>query len=621
MRPLPLLVFAACSEYDLSGGKDPATGGTTTPTTSTTTLPTTPTTPTTFDEDCPDPVFEGFDATVDKACYREIETGTFTPVLEWDMQSFPGPAGTEVMSTPIVVDVDLDGLPDIVFVTYNPGVVRVVKGDGSAVLWSNDTAGVQPQGGVAAADLDGDGYVEIVSLRPSGVAILEHDGTIKTVIDNLATHIYGISDVASISDMDHDGVPEIIAGRAILNADGTLRAAGGYGMGSAGTNVGSCSFAVDLDLDGVEEVVTGNAAYRIDGSTLWYTGGADGYPAAGNFDADPEGEVVASGGGQLRFIDHDGTPLGSVSIPGASTSSYGGPPTVADFDGDGEAEIGVASGSRYSVIETDGTINWQAITDDSSSGNTGSAVFDFEGDGVAEVVYADQTTLWVFDGLTGAVKLASTDHSNATWLEYPTVADVDADGHAEIVVANTYYGPVPRTGIAVFGDLDESWQPGRQIWNQHAYFITNINDDGTVPTTAATNWATYNNFRSGDLTAGQGSDLSDLAVADPGSCEIDCDEDRIVLWIHPGNEGLADVFVADLPVLELYAESGGVESFVDSVALADVYSGEYGANVTFDVSGLGLATIDAFIVRIASIQEDCDPANNEHRWEGPFCAE
>ncbi len=43
-------------------------------------------------------------------------------------------------------------------------------------------------------------------------------------------------------------------------------------------------------------------------------------------------------------------------------------------------------------------MSWQATTNDASSGNTGSAVFDFEGDGIAEAVYADETRLWSFAG-------------------------------------------------------------------------------------------------------------------------------------------------------------------------------------------------------------------------------
>ena len=37
--------------------------------------------------------------------------------------------------------------------------------------------------------------------------------------------------------------------------------------------------------------------------------------------------------------------------------------------------------------------------------------------------------------------------------------------------------------------------PSRSIWNQHAYHITNVNDDGTIPLTEMANFKTFNNYR------------------------------------------------------------------------------------------------------------------------------
>ena len=121
-------------------------------------------------------------------------------------------------------------------------------------------------------------------------------------------NIYGTSDVPAISDMNHDGNPEIIIGRAIVSNTGSMIAAGAYGMGGVDyNNVGTCSFAVDVDGDGQEEVVTGNALYRMDGSAICHNGLGDGYPAAADFDHDGKAEIVASGEGEIRMIDTDGT--------------------------------------------------------------------------------------------------------------------------------------------------------------------------------------------------------------------------------------------------------------------------------------------------------------------------
>jgi hypothetical protein len=632
MRTVSILTLAAlaagCNEYNLEGQTGPGDGPIGDSDEHVDTSSGVP------GEDCLDKVIDGYATSSDADCANEIETGTFTPVVEWKMENF-STMGNQVMSQPIVAsvndddgdgDVDTNDIPDIIVVTYDNsnyssgGILRAISGDGSRELWSNGSGGIQGTGGVAAGDIDGDGLVELVSLTPSGVTAFENDGTIKWTRNNLSGHISGTSDVAAISDMDGDGTPEIIAGKAILNNDGTLRGSGNRGMGGVEyNNVGVCSFAVDVDGDGKQEVVTGNALYKPSGEAKAVSSLQDGYPAVADFDGDGQAEIVAVGQGTIRVLDTDMTTLWTKPIPGASGSYYGGPPTVADYDGDGEPEIGVASGSRYSVFEGDGTLLWQAVTDDSSSGNTGSAVFDFEGDGAAEVVYADQTRLWVFSGADGSVKLASTEHSNGTWLEYPSIADVDGDGHAEIVVPNEAQNG-GKTGITVFGDADNSWQPGRKIWNQHAYHITNVKDDGTIPKKADLNWLTFNNFRSGDVLSGDGLSAPDLTIAQGDLCEIDCDEDRIVAWVHVGNEGAADVDVSANPVVDAYAVIGGDEVLLTSVAITEtVPVGRYLDSVQIEIEGYDPTEFERLIFRVHSAAPECNEDNNSVRWAGPFC--
>jgi hypothetical protein len=431
--------------------------------------------------------------------------------------------------------------------------------------------------------------------------------------------------------MDGDGSPEIVVGKAILDNTGRIVGRGQYGMGGVeGNNVGTTSFAVDLDGDGVQEVVTGNAAYTKDGSTKWYNRQTDGYVAVGNFDADDDGEIVVSTGGTIRLQDADGSVICSNSIPGSDSAYYGGPPTVADFDGDGEAEFAAAAGSRYSVFERDCSVKWQAVTQDASSGNTGSSVFDFEGDGMAEAVYADERRLWVFAGPDGTTKLESTDHTNATWLEYPSIADVDADGHAEIVVPNTpnFDGSGTQwTGITVIGDADNSWREGRRVWNQHAYHITNVDDDGGIPRNADRNWLTYNNFRSGDLAPGGGYSGPDLIVEVLGVCTDECAQDRLTVWVLFGNAGFQDV--ADDTSVNLYGlRADGSEELLGTERITNtIRAGRAAEGLTFVVDPVPSGIVDVY----AEIDDGSDPSggsiqecledNNLDRWTDTLCEE
>jgi hypothetical protein len=173
-------------------------------------------------------------------------------------------------------------------------------------------------------------------------------------------------------------------------------------------------------------------------------------------------------------------------------------PILASFDPSTKLSvIGVAGFSAYTVFETDGTIRWSKPIVDYSSNLTGSSVFDFDGDGQSEVVYGDEYFLRIFRGTDGTV-LYELPKSSGTTYELPVIADVDNDGNAEIIaVANGV-----QNGVYVIGDRNSTWVNTRKIWNQHSYHITNINDDGTIPTHEANSWQLYNSYRTNVLTDG-----------------------------------------------------------------------------------------------------------------------
>lgn len=492
---------------------------------------------------CPSDVPPGFAVPTDPTCVTEPEVGVFTPVIEWTKDTWTVAAGSRSsVTTPIVVqltdddldgDIDVDDTPDIAYVTYETGMLRAMSGDGSKEVLSVPVPGFNRQTGISAADIDGDGIVEILGIDDGKhVIAFEHDGAIKWTSVALGGHVATHDNTPAISDMDGDGVPEIIAGRAILDAQGNLLAAGAHGVGSRGS-AGALSFAVDVDDDGQQEVVVGDALYRLDGSAVWHNGQGDGFPAVADFELDgvPEIVVVSPSGVRLQS-SVDGSVLWSVPVPGGQ----GGPPTVADYDGDGLPEVGIAGANHYSVFEGDGNVLWTNPTQDLSSGITGSAVFDFEGDGVSDVVYADETTLWVYAGHDGSVKLDLSEHSSGTRLEYPVIADVDGDGEVEIAFVNESYQSNYR-GLTVVGDANHSWRPGRKIWNQHAYHITNIGDDGRVPAAAQQSWKTYNNFRSGAAAPNDGLAVPGIELHAPPPCEGQCDEGLRTVFVQLGNGG------------------------------------------------------------------------------------
>ncbi|MBE9061400.1 putative Ig domain-containing protein [cf. Phormidesmis sp. LEGE 11477] len=424
--------------------------------------------------------------------------GEFNPVVEWNKRSFSVASSShQVMMTPAVIDLNKDGTPDVIFTTFagrqyqQNGKLRAISGDEGRELWTvtNSAYDLYPGSGIAVGDIDNDGYAEIIGNHEDGSVIaFEHDGSFKWK----STWQGAESGSPAIADLDHNGSPEIIFRNIALDSEGNLLwqgdESGGLGSGSGWSAV------ADLDLDGAPEIVAGRSAYRADGSLYWNAAINDGYSAIGNFDLDPFPEIVVTGGyggNEVHLLEHTGDIKWTTTLP----TTGGGNPTVADFDGDGLPEIGVAGASRYVAIETDGSIKWASATQDTSSRTTGSSVFDFDGDGRAEVVYGDERYLRIYDGTDGRI-LFQSPKTSGTLRELPVIADVDADGNAEIVaIANDYSRGTQQRGIIVYGDLNNTWVPTRQIWNQHSYHITNINDDGSIPAYEENSWQLYNSYR------------------------------------------------------------------------------------------------------------------------------
>ncbi len=451
-------------------------------------------------------------------------------------------------------DLDGDGVPEIV------AVVTVVSGPPEDPGGGDDTA---PPGGGGGDDPDDTGIV--VRPAPSGpwsrlfgpappagapapmppppgsepcrVAAYTPDGALRWLAEEPAVPCGGHA--PALADLEGDGTVEVIVGPVLLEgASGAWRASGDAGGGRPMefAEAGWMSFAADLDGDGTQEVVSGAALYAPDGTTRCVTGAADGFPAAADLDADGAGEVVVVASGWLRVHDADCAPRASWALLG---EGLGGPPTIGDLDADGLPEIGVATAEAYTAYEADGTVLWSVPVSDWSSSSTGAAFFDFDGDGGLEVVYADETALWILDGRSGDVRLQDDAHSSRTLHELPVVVDVDGDGLTEIVVPNGgTHSDAEATGLYVLGSADGSWATNRRVWNQHAYSVTNVDDDLGVPATPTPNWPTWNTFRSGTVDPVSGGALPD-AVPVIEVCTDACADGRLVVDVAVGNQGMA----------------------------------------------------------------------------------
>ncbi|MCP4810333.1 MAG: VCBS repeat-containing protein [Proteobacteria bacterium] len=566
-----------------------------------------------YDDVCDKLASSGEEVQVLGECVVEPTIGGWTPTLEWANDSVG-----DAYATPVVGNLDNDPQAEIV-VNNAVGVTYVLDGITGEIQWTGGSLGAEPMTS-AIGDLDGDGRADVVSSGVGGTIAFRGDGTTMwsgQAAGGSATPQCG---AVGIHDLDGDGLPEVVLGSTILDGTtGALRGQGGYGSGAGHAWAAPMGVAADIDLDGILEVVVGNALYKPDGTAIWANGQSDGFVAVGNFDDDPKGEIVVAYTGTLRLQDDDGSVIWNK--PGLTGSTIG-PPTIADFDGDGEPEIGVAGNGVYMVVEgSDGSVRWGNSTQDYSSGFTGSAVFDFEGDGVAEVVYADENDVWVYNGVNGEVKLQESRHSSATCSEFPSVADVDDDGHAEIIYTSSAYSGSER-GVRVIGDANDSWQSARPVWNQHAYAITMVDDDGTIPTSPDPTWENHNTFRSGDVLAGLQGELPDLSIT-MDVCELHCEDNEIVVWVQIANHGASDV-TTPFPVELAAVTADGHETLATFLVEETVPSGwsldeiELRADLTgLDVYAL-VAKVDGGDDELGVIAE-CDEWNDQAAHNEAVC--
>ena len=430
-------------------------------------------------------------------------------------------------TVPLVADLENDGTVEIVTyiggqanVQSEAGKLLVIRGSDCTERYRSPTPVFASGSSLAVADLDGDSDLEVVGLRrdsgaPLGgtthqVVVTDHMGNVLA-ISPPASVLPGMSTsgTVAIADLDGQAPPEIVyAGMALRLENGGLTTVWMKDSDEL-SGGGFDSRVADVDLDGVPEVLMGNRIF--DGPTgadetpvdvIWFEPGRVG---VADIDEDtPEPEIVlVSILTDLPPILRVYHPVTGALVMGPLTfgTSGGGWPTVADFDGDGKPEIFVETFNGYVVFDRECDPNnlpaycaspWIRVEVDGAHGNYAPA-FDFDGAGRAEAVVAGgYDKIELRDAITGDVLTAKWPFEAGT----SVVADVDLDGHAEIVANSVPFDDwLAPAGVYVFEDPQDRWGAARPIWNQHAYHVTNVDPDGSIPEVETNNWTVWNNDR------------------------------------------------------------------------------------------------------------------------------
>ncbi|MCC6995272.1 MAG: VCBS repeat-containing protein [Deltaproteobacteria bacterium] len=352
----------------------------------------------------------------DPACVGSPEPGVFVTETQCAWVS-PGagdafPGHRNVLSTPMVVDFDLDGdpatkQPSIVFVTYTDGddgnlfscvgdathfgVIRIVDGSTCAVQ-ATLPAHVIASSPVALGDLDRDGRPDIVAHRVGGGMLAwGFSGTPATWHQLWDTPVAAAANQCywsgpSIHDLDDDGAPEVIQGGLVYSAAGVLRSQSFPIVPDDGftdndldltadyDGIGYIPVLADLDGDGAPELTDGTRILEWSSAagdwvqTAMSLGGAGqtavadfgtyGATAAGDVPLTRDGspEIVVVSNRRVRVMTSAGRVIfGPIALGPAplGKENFGGPPTIADFDGDGRPEFAVAGSNSLVVYDLD----------------------------------------------------------------------------------------------------------------------------------------------------------------------------------------------------------------------------------------------------------------------------
>ncbi|ELR72545.1 hypothetical protein C900_01219 [Fulvivirga imtechensis AK7] len=348
-------------------------------------------------------------------------------------------------------------------------------------LWRTERLAYDPIH-LSLADFDGDGQIELYYKNEI------RDAKTGTRIVSGTGNWNSINGGPVAVDMDGDNKLELVSGLTIYNVN----------LGSRTTDAGSLTVKASRSEYGIKrpENSTSIADYNQDGFLDVIATGKDNNGVTTVFFWDVQNNVLRTYADPIPYVEENN--LNCAAASGTDVYAKGwvrgtGRLNIGDLDGNGQLNVSFVSGRFLYALDENFDLLWRVDVNEETSGHTGCTLFDFNGDGKTEVVYRDEQWLYIINGTDGSV-FTQVRCISRTNVEYPIVADVDADGSTELCVVCGYddvdawdnfcsLGYAENSHVRVYKSNGEPWVPARRLWNQHGYFNVNVNDDLSIPAT------------------------------------------------------------------------------------------------------------------------------------------
>jgi len=373
-------------------------------------------------------------------------------------------------------------------------------------------------GGVAAADYDGDGWIDLFfvtqiahakngrSTRPFRIGDCARlyrnrgDGTFENATERSGIRACGWGISAMWADLDSDGFPDLVVGNAGGNTvwrnrgDGTFVLVPNSGLESGRMTIGLA--ALDADGDGIPDVYTGN---YLDTDPL--REGKIGFEVKTPDDYPGQDNELHRGTGDFRFSDV--TAASGTADPGSKTIGA----VALDYDGDGKTDLYVANDQwRNTLFHNEGGGRFRDVSIETGTGfpadamtafgrktrsGMGIVAADLDGDGRPDLFVtnyaAEPNTLYrnvegqLFEETDRAAFGGDHDPSIPLSAWGVVAIDYDNDGRSDLAVSN---GQILSRFWTVVGSWlnpkGRNFAVGEKSYAQRQFLFRNASSPGTM---------------------------------------------------------------------------------------------------------------------------------------------